>query len=1304
MLKQKMKPLLFALCLIMMIAAGGVCALADTPEVSHNEFYTSEADLRANIAEVFPAAQSGSVEYLAYDVSGIVSSVNSNSKIKEYVTVHTEKCYLPLTSGSTLNLDDLITIDLSSLSGIQKRIAQAAVDTLLNAINLDRLYHAYGETVPSTETIRIGSDIHTIRLVDKRVTPVIHVVSGDALTALNNTYAGSMTEAQLIEALFVSMTGGSAAITETFAGCDGLTVSPLPNPGIDSEQTVTFRFSGSKLYKAAEASVTFRLTPAPTDNVVSISGSGILSVTNAAESGGSFVNGAVAQNTTPHFVITPESGKYIDAITVTQDGSAVEFSVSYANTAADLAFSVGTNKRYNVSVTTKDAAIMLINGDSNTQSIAYPTDTLRSDIFAKADTAASVPGMQMENVIIEYNAGSADTPVWKPLDYTPSGLSGVMHHAFGKNAVIGTHRDSELVRITYDAADEKYPTVERVFTLNLTESRPATFVQLRSVDMTYRAEDCTLSALFDRLFDGVTLDAEGSQPIDDTLTLSSNLVLPEGNLTLTLENTQNQYDVTWMSGSVNAGTYKVTVRYLGHDKKYLESAAETTLVIRKADADTAVHSQIINYGQTPDTLITARPADASSSDKVDHISIVAGLNLGQGEAYIHMNFPTLAGIEFSEDISLSELSGTLDSLLAGTGIGSDVIAQASELLSAISEIEGMNNVKVRLSTGKDVTPTQSGVYLVGAVTSDANYNADYALGYLVIKPRAQEQKLAFNVPDENGLYTLGSIAGRDLGAHVVNNDALNPKVFSLFIGADADGNPVIALENPADSDDDTQKVRKAGVYTQIAFLADAGNEINYAVPIVRSFAVVPDLAVVKFIDGNGNENPHRLFTYDGGEKTMPAKVFNKDTGALLPQSEQAKITYYYSGVESDGDPYFAKGRGPSEVGTYNVLAVYSKGDGTVYGAAAGVLVIQPSARASISVTDVRRVYDGVAVPVNSMVTSAPADAARTIISAGVKVSGNIETDGFAALEGTINLDFPPRVDRLLEQAGVNRNQVLSASGLRARFSALLSSVSDATDSKLLSEISSLLNQIPTDANLTFRDNVSYADIGVYGVIGVITDPNYAPAMDAGVLVIQPQEVEFDVLDTERLYDGTEKFPDIVNEENLKYISIIRDSENNVNVILPEGWNIGTGSYDVQNLIGTFFSDLERLPESVKDPQAIAALHDVFSRITVRTLTINGAKPIEVGRYSVVGVAFGGNYLPVIDEGILTITRRPEVTPTPTPVPQPTATPRPVITPPPGYNDLPKTGDDSSLMLAVAALALSCSGLLALTLKKRASHR
>lgn len=500
----------------------------------------------------------------------------------------------------------------------------------------------------------------------------------------------------------------------------------------------------------------------------------------------------------------------------------------------------------------------------------------------------------------------------------------VLPHEFGKASI-------EYVRVTFDGND-KYPQLSEKTTVLMKDARiPTSIILKENIVVTYGAtKEDILKLIFDKV-------------------VAENVVV-----------TENYSDVIITMNNVNAGTQKAIVTFNGNNT-YGVSVAEVDVVIKKAQGHIQVNNSTSKYGND---IIVSDMIYANAS----YIQIAMGLKLGDNasadiENVIYVNLPTLIDVDTIENetirnvakellnqineninktMTINELKNALMKVMpyvdkiteAGynVNISTETIGRLIKVLEQIEKINGTNNVSIQVTIDKDIVLTDAGAYIVAGVITDPNYTVAISGNYAIISPDGYKAELGWNIIDENGIITIDAIKnGYDLGASVVNvaegniTDA-NKHIHTIFVGINKNGELIITKD---------QKEIDFGIYTEVAFMADMGNTMYYAEPIVRTFAVVSDVANVQFVDNNGNINNDRIFAY-GENATMNAIALNRVTGEPI---KNGTMSYYYTGLQTNGELY--KGNtAPTKSGVYTVIAIFVGEDESSVGTAIGSLIIE----------------------------------------------------------------------------------------------------------------------------------------------------------------------------------------------------------------------------------------------------------------------------------------------------------------------------------------------------------------------------
>ena len=427
----------------------------------------------------------------------------------------------------------------------------------------------------------------------------------------------------------------------------------------------------------------------------------------------------------------------------------------------------------------------------------------------------------------------------------------------------------------------------------------------------------------------------------------------------------------------DAGTYTVTITYAGEDP-YTASSTTATVVVEKAIADVVVKSQTVKYGED---LVDPIKANC------DTIDVAAGID-GHDETYlvgtVQISLPDnmmillgLAGYDEDRlaDLTIDELKTifgaaarmdeTVGSIVSSLKDYTDTIEKLIDTLKTIQDELPMDSELV-ISVVSEVTmPENVGVYLIGSIAADSNYEAvevdgTYSgmdAGYLIITPNGIKAELTWNETDDNDIITLGKLSRFDLGttAAIVEStvegathpDSVDKHVEYLFVGVDEEGE--LLLDRTTDP--------KAfgldlGVYAQVAYVANWDNVMYYAEPIARPIIVAPNVADVAILDVNGNENYAQVFTYDGTPKSVTVTVDGEENVEGL--------TVEYIGSDTTVDGWY-RTDAPTDAGVYTIVATYTQtganGKLVKAGGAVGVMVIEP-ADIEVGLEDATYTYDG----------------------------------------------------------------------------------------------------------------------------------------------------------------------------------------------------------------------------------------------------------------------------------------------------------------------------------------------------------
>jgi len=605
-------------------------------------------------------------------------------------------------------------------------------------------------------------------------------------------------------------------------------------------------------------------------------------------------------------------------------------------------------------------------------------------------------------------------------------------------------------------------------------------------------------------------------------------------------------DYTFEGKGVSDTGYEITFKFAGNES-YRPSEATFTVTVTKAPAKMDLPNVIATYGEDYSVAPTLTLGNKYGEDKdiVDSlITFYIGLNIAEldvdengvnglnGEIKLMLT-PDLqekldallgmAGVDTSDgvDMTLSELQEYLTYIDNGS---LDVLTKALDAIAGITE-----NGDISITLGGTM-PKDTGAYLYGAVSTNSNYDIVYDVGYIVIKPDAKRVYLDWNYTDENGVFTWELLQKIDFGATAfddealtIENAAVTEQIHELFFGVDDEGNFVAELDAITDAEQ-----LGNGAFVELAYFLDKfGNEVYYAVPIIRPIIITPNLVDVVFEDAN--ENDRFFFEFDNQSHGVTASVVGPDGTDITANGE---LTVTYTGIQTNTQSWNST-EAPKHAGAYLVTAVYveknDNGDVTAMGVNTAILVIGPT-ESTITVDNVVAEYTGeelniaeqLKIQAGSTVAGHTPD--TTVITASIAATSDFSENGWEAVSGVVNVDFPGWVDAILLEHAPSIYEGMTPAEFNTKVTGKVPSIVDRFEAVLtekgveadlsglesqllaaLAEIQSVVDQLSDNVTLRFdeTDTLTANAVGTYLVIGVVTDSDHYPSMDAGVLLIVP---------------------------------------------------------------------------------------------------------------------------------------------------------------------------------------------------------
>ena len=838
---------------------------------------------------------------------------------------------------------------------------------------------------------------------------------------------------------------------------------------------------------------------------VSVTGNGTVTITGAdavsADGGKTYVYDSTAEDTTITVAAAPAAGNYLVSVKVDDVACNGSFTASGNHTVAvgfdemSIYAEDGEMNRYGIDSMTSDELVAAI---KDATSMEATPEFIEDGVVTKylaLDYTVVIP----ENVLF-IGGQSFDLVYWAvpgedvSLDNYLSSFGSLAStikkyigdaapHAFGA-------QDAETVRYTYGD-------LETIVTVTLKDLRKEATIVLNAD---------VLANGIEVVYNSYT-NEELLEKINPVITDDAGNVL---DVTVSIEDMEGK----------SVGEYEAELTFAGNDE-FKNCTATVTVIVTKAPVEVEVKSQTVKYGQgyTYEQPISTTPEGVKTIDFVVGLDAHDETNLTYTAQVVLpidsnvANWLKSMGVNLSGTMSLSELKNVLGYLVDI----SDYIAE-NELLEAIlgdyaidtttvtTLVNALEAVLNYLPEGADLEiqvttelalPENVGLYLIGAVTSDPNYQTAFNVGYLVITPNGIKVKLEWSYVDENGVLTIPAFnAGNfDLSATgaVVEStveganhpDDPDDHIKYLFMGVNKNGELLLSEELALDS--------KAGVYLEVAYLTNWDNEMYYAQPIARSLLLAPGLADVAFIDENGYENYARVYVYDGSPKSMKAQVTVNGTVVAEPSED---LTVTYVGIDGHAEGYNST-TAPTEAGVYAVVAVYTdynNGELYVAGSAAGVLVIEKAEDDSFKLEDAYYCYDGeehfaavinpkgfdyISIAINRDTNTAyvmlPDDLGEHIADLPEDVQGKVselvsKLDGEvsntevintinAAIDELIALDLVGEAEGLIDELLAQAEDMVDLEALEEQVKAEIEALKEAVKAQLPDEVEALLKEI-----------------------------------------------------------------------------------------------------------------------------------------------------------------------------------------------------------------------------------------------------
>lgn len=415
------------------------------------------------------------------------------------------------------------------------------------------------------------------------------------------------------------------------------------------------------------------------------------------------------------------------------------------------------------------------------QSINYEAtaQALREALLVSAD-----PNVSINDVTVEYNAGTDIAKNFQPLDFDGFGFK------FGLN--------EQTIRFTWRGnADYQAYTAE--VTVEMSDSREASTVVLKpSISLIYNKDAAAMTQqIFEYVidWDDSTLPDKSTLSVDDfTIEYYATAKVVAGDLggdvglqkwvPIEGEEGISVGKLQYFYPQMGAGEQQIRVTFNGSETYRPSEAEEGSLTVKKANVSVKVHSTSIYADEVPgEGFVTTDPVD-----DFDIFTVYTGVSSVfvqlperyTDNAFIKAVDPVLekVGLRTIQDImdkgiTVGELKQNLDKIANGSEyavvrealklMGVDV-ATLQQIINVFNKITLLDNVRIALRT-----PDQVGIYTVYAITNNDNYNTGFGMGALVVKKHYSGVKLDWNQNFTNGKISAADAKNFDFGATLSYN-------------------------------------------------------------------------------------------------------------------------------------------------------------------------------------------------------------------------------------------------------------------------------------------------------------------------------------------------------------------------------------------------------------------------------------------------------------------------------------------------------------------------------------------------------
>mgnify|MGYP003241740190 FL=1 len=687
-----------------------------------------------------------------------MEKLSSSIALKEGVSIA-----LPYTDAATVDFDAL-------RAAILQQVVDEGTTPSLTAENTEIKYYATSSTGLAHEWVKLDGD-----KVNLATYPAIS--AGDQQIQISfkgdNAYKAS-----------------SATTTVTFTERPGIEAATNENPTFK----LAFTADGEAIYDNIRQqvwdAVVVSTNPALTVDDVTIE-------YYATAESGSFVGIGKAwmplEGGTKDLLTYPAIGEGTQEVRITWGGSkdyaAWQWQGNVAVTGrADAPF------RLKEGVTEGMTVAMVYNRD---QSINYEAtaQALRDALLESTD-----PNISIDDVTVQYNAGTDVIKNYQPLNYSPTG-SDILDNLFKFGL------GSQTIHFVWNGNADYKPLKLDDVKVEMTDSREISKVVLKpSISIIYNMDASVMEQnIFEYVidWDDSTLPDKSTLSVDDfTIEYYATPTVTVGNfggdvglqkwVPIEGEEGISVGELQYFYPQMGAGEQQIRVTYKGNADYRPSDAKEGNLTVKKAKVSVKVHSTSIYADEElSKDFITTDPADnfdiftlfgGVTSDVTGSVFVQLPERLTKGTIITAID-KTLEGLGhktltqmMQEGTTVGELRKLLSDivgkddklpqpvkdLLKKAGIDIDTLVKLNEALNKFPGL--LDNVRVAFGT-----PDQAGIYTVCAVTNNKNYETGFGMGALVVKKHYSGVKLQWNQTIPNGKLTAEQAADFDFSVTLMYN-------------------------------------------------------------------------------------------------------------------------------------------------------------------------------------------------------------------------------------------------------------------------------------------------------------------------------------------------------------------------------------------------------------------------------------------------------------------------------------------------------------------------------------------------------